>query len=80
MTPTNSPGVCREDHCITCSDEGIPMRVLALDVETGLAVCVDPDGARAEVDVALVEALAPGDSVLAHAGVALVRLEERALA
>jgi hydrogenase maturation factor len=80
VTPIDSSGACRENHCITCSDEGIPMRVLALDIGTGLAVCVDPDGARAEVDIALVEPLVPGDSVLAHAGVALARLEEGALA
>jgi hydrogenase maturation factor len=51
------------------------MRVLALDSQTGLAVCLDPDGSRAEVDIALVDPLVPGDSVLAHAGVALARLE-----
>lgn len=57
-------------HCITCSDAGVPMRVVSLSGEG--AVCVDDDGNRHEgVAVELVEPVAPGDRVLVHAGVAI---------
>jgi hydrogenase maturation factor len=69
---------CDADHCITCSDEGMPMRVLALDPERSLALCAGEDGERATVEVSLLEAVAPGDVVLVHAAVALVRLEAAA--
>ena len=64
---------CEGNHCITCSDEGVPMRV----VETGaggLARCAAEDGATSEVMTDLVGEVEPGDSVLVHAGVALLRL------
>jgi hydrogenase maturation factor len=54
---------CHSDHCITCGDEGIPMTVLRID------------DAKSSVEIALVEA-EPGDELLVHAGVALVRLSE----
>jgi hydrogenase expression/formation protein HypC len=63
--------ICEQGHCITCSDEGIELRVLALDGDT--AQCVDAQGEPAAVDLALVDA-GPGDTVLAHAGVAIARL------
>ena len=66
---------CRGDHCITCSDEGIAMRVLRVDAARGLALCAGEDGARSTVEIALVEPVAPGDALLVHAGVALARLE-----
>jgi hydrogenase assembly chaperone HypC/HupF len=66
---------CHSDHCVTCGDEGIPMRVLAIDAKRGLALCTDADGAHSPVEIALVEPVAPGDRLLVHAGVALVRLE-----
>jgi hydrogenase assembly chaperone HypC/HupF len=62
------------DHCITCSDEGIPMQVERIDSERGLALCAAQDGAKSTVEIALVEPVAPGDRVLVHAGVALVGL------
>jgi hydrogenase maturation factor len=64
-------------HCVTCSDEGIEMRVLAIDEDRALALCAAPDGARSSVEVALVGAVAPGDALLVHAGTALTRLEGR---
>jgi hypothetical protein len=64
---------CGEGHCITCSDEGIEMIVLSTAGET--ALCRGPAGDEAPVDVALVDAVRPGDTVLVHAGVALARLE-----
>jgi hydrogenase maturation factor len=58
------------DHCITCSDEGVRMRVVALSDEG--AVCIDEDGSTHEgIAVELVEPVAPGDHVLVHAGVAI---------
>jgi hydrogenase maturation factor len=62
------------DHCITCSDEGIAMRVIAIDEERCLALCADAEGARHTVETALVAPLDADDDVLVHAGVALVRL------
>ena len=64
-----------EGHCITCSDEGIEMTVLRAPGPDGLARCRPPTGADADVDVALVAAVAPGDVVLVHAGVAIALLD-----
>ena len=61
------------DHCITCSDEGVPMRVDRIDDDRDLALCSDEDGSRSTVEIALVD-VTPGDRVLVHAGVALVEL------
>ena len=65
---------CHSDHCITCGDEGIPMRVLRIDASRDLALCENEAGARSTVEIALVE-VEQGDSVLVHAGVALTRLD-----
>ena len=69
-----------QEHCITCGDDGVAMRVLQVDEEGGLAVCAVQDGERRSVEVGLVEPVAPGDTVLVHADVALVRLSEEAIA
>jgi hydrogenase maturation factor len=61
-------------HCITCSDEGTPMTVVRIDAHRSLALCEDADGARASVEIALVEPVADGDRLLVHAGTALVHL------
>lgn len=78
-----------EGHCITCSDEAIPMRVVELLAGSGVALCEvlgeggggEAGGAgggneRAEVLIGLVDGVATGDVVLVHAGAALVRVEE----
>lgn len=66
---------CTTDgHCVTCSDEGIPMRVAEL-VGDGLAICVDDGGAHSDVLTGLIDAVRPGDLVLVHAGTALLRLD-----
>jgi hydrogenase expression/formation protein HypC len=62
---------CGSDHCITCGDEGLPMKVLR--VRDDLALCEDESGNHHTVELALVDAGA-GDQVLVHAGVALVTL------
>jgi hydrogenase maturation factor len=61
------------DHCITCSDEGIPMQVERIDDVRGLALCAAEDGSKSTVEIALVS-VEPGDRVLVHAGVALAEL------
>jgi hydrogenase maturation factor len=65
---------CDEHHCITCGDDGVPMRVLRVDEARGLALCEDDAGARSSIEIALVDA-APGDRLLVHAGTALTRLQ-----
>ena len=67
-----------DTHCVTCADEGIPMRVVRFDEESGLALCATSEGTRTTVDTALVDPVGPGDEVLVHAGVALVALKEGA--
>jgi hydrogenase maturation factor len=49
------------------------MRVLEATGE-GLALCSTEEGDASEVMTDLVGAVAPGDAVLVHAGVALTRL------
>jgi hydrogenase maturation factor len=76
--PCGAP-TCTDEHCITCGDQGIPMRVVALEGD-GLARCQIADESDSTVDVQLVGDVAPGDLVLVHAGVALVHLGAEALA
>jgi hypothetical protein len=59
------------EHCITCGDVGVEMQVLELC--DGLALCA-ADGERREVEVALLEDVAPGDVLLVHADVGLVKV------
>jgi hydrogenase maturation factor len=61
--------------CITCGDTATAMRVLEVDADRGLALCVDGQGARELVEIALVGAVQSGDSLLVHAGTALQRLD-----
>ena len=68
---------CDAGHCITCSDEGVPMRVVEAGAG-GIAVCEREDGQRSEVLCDLVWPVATGDSLLVHAGTALLRLEPAA--
>ena len=63
------------NHCVTCADEGVAMRVVAVDEDRGLALCAVPGGERQSVEIALVGAIAPGDALLVHAGTALTRLD-----
>ena len=74
---TDPAGLCSADHCITCGDDGVPMRVLSVDPATGLARCADQDRIERDVELALVEAEV-GELVLVHADTALARLEEPA--
>ena len=58
-------------HCITCSDDGVPMTVVRVDAERMLALCEDDDGRRSSVEIALVEPVTPGQLLLVHAGTAI---------
>ena len=64
-----------EGHCITCSDEAIPATVLRVDEESGLAL-VTVQETTEEIDITLVDTIAPGDIVLVHGGVAIGLLSE----
>lgn len=67
---------CRLDdagRCITCSDEGLTARVLAVTPEQFLAV-VEAEGRQMEIATDLVGPVAIGQSLLVHAGVALAHL------
>ena len=68
---------CDEHHCITCGDDGVPMRVVRVDDRRALALCEDEAGARSSVEIALVDA-GVGDTLLVHAGTALLRIEAAA--
>jgi hydrogenase maturation factor len=61
---------CEQGHCITCSDEGVPLTVVAAR-PGALALC-EPD---VEVMTDLVGQVEPGDVLLVHAGVAIARVD-----
>lgn len=75
-SPSAAPVVCHDDVCITCSDQAVAVRVVALR-PGGLAL-VDTDAGEEEISVALVDARV-GDSVLVHAkeAIAVVGSNER---
>ncbi|MFL5927830.1 MAG: HypC/HybG/HupF family hydrogenase formation chaperone [Gaiellaceae bacterium] len=56
-------------HCVTCSDEAVPHRVVEVR-DDGTARC------EGDIDVMidLVDGVAPGETLLVHAGVALERI------
>jgi hydrogenase maturation factor len=64
-----------EGHCITCSDEAVAVKVLHVEQESGMAL-VEVEEKTEEVDITLVEHVAPGDMLLVHGGVAIALLEE----
>ncbi len=64
-----------EGHCITCSDEALQVIVLYVDEENGLAQ-VTQNGTEEEINISLVEDIAPGDILLVHGGVAIARIDE----
>ena len=68
------PACLPEQGCITCGDVAVSMFVEKVDVERGLALCADADGAKQTVEIALVAEVEIGDPLLVHAGVALTRL------
>lgn len=69
------PDSSEDGHCITCSDEALPARVLRVEQDAGLAWVAIAD-ATAEVDITLVDDVRPGQLLLVHGGVAIAHLEE----
>jgi hydrogenase maturation factor len=62
---------CSGEHCVTCSDEALPMRVAAVRPDA-VALC----GEDVEVMTDLIGAVEPGDVLLVHAGVAIARVDQ----
>lgn len=60
-------------YCPTCADEALPAAVLCVDHENGWALVQAADGTR-EIDITLVTAVLPGDTLLVHGGAAISRL------
>ena len=65
-------GDCDHEVCLTCGDVAVEMKVVRVDGD--LAVCEAVDGDMRAVEVALLDAVEEGDTVLVHADVALVRV------
>jgi hydrogenase maturation factor len=63
------------DGCITCGDQALELRVVAVDAARGLATCIDDAGREEEVDTLLVDPIAPGDRLLVHARTAIASLD-----
>jgi hydrogenase assembly chaperone HypC/HupF len=78
--PPSPASSCAGEHCITCADEAVPMTVVRIDEERGLALCADAAGASHTVETALVGPVAAGRVVLVHAGVAIASLADEAAA
>ncbi len=66
---------CTLDHdgCVTCSDAGIPVRVISVDGDD--ALCEDAVGNRTQIAVELVIPVQTGEILLTHGGVAIGRLK-----
>jgi hypothetical protein len=60
-------------HCVTCSDEALPAKVLHVEQAMGLALVMLHD-TTTEVDISLVDEVAPDDLLLVHGGVAIAKL------
>jgi len=63
-----------EEGCITCGDVALPLAVIAIEEERGLALCEDEQGRRESVETALVLPVVAGDQLLVHAGTAIQHL------
>ena len=66
-----------EGHCITCSDEALPARVLRIDHGMGMALVETEAGGQEEVDITLVDEVEPDGWLLVHGGVAIANLQEQ---
>jgi hypothetical protein len=71
MTGEPDATLCHDTHCITCGDDGVLMTVERVDTHRALALCTDTHGTRHTVEIALVEPVAPGQTLLVHAGTAI---------
>jgi hydrogenase expression/formation protein HypC len=80
IAPPQPDCLCEGGHCITCSDEAVPMTVLRIDEHRALALCVDDEGARHTVETALVQPATVDEQLLVHAGVAIASLRREVAA
>lgn len=67
---------CTLDHdgCITCSDAGIPVRVISTKGDD--ALCEDAAGNRTQIAIELVVPVQTGEVLLTHGGVAIGKVVE----
>ena len=67
-----------DNHCLTCGDEAVAVKVMSVDREQGLAFCSlwSDTGLTEEIDITLIENVTVGDILLAHAGVAIALQEK----
>ncbi len=76
LNPMQTGAICKldeEGHCITCSDEAQPASVLSVDLDAGVAFVTISD-ATEEIDITLVDDVAPGSVLLVHGGVAIANI------
>lgn len=66
---------CDGDVCVTCGDVADPMTILRIDEARELALCETESGEHLTIEIALVQPVATGDSILVHAGTAIANLE-----
>lgn len=64
-----------QGHCITCSDEALPVKIVSIDQATGLAL-VEVQNVIEEIDITLMDDVSVGDVVLVHGGVAIGHPDE----
>ena len=62
----------KHDGCVTCSDAGIPVRVVSMEGDD--ALCEDAAGSWAWIAVELVMPVQAGEVLLTHGGVAIGRV------
>lgn len=63
-------GPCRDDVCITCADELMPMTIESIS-DDGLTAAGHIDGEVCEIALDLIAGATVGDVLLTHGGVAL---------
>lgn len=72
-----TPSCDHREGCITCGDEAVELKVLRIDRERELALCVPVGGEEhSTVEIALVAPVAEGDVLLVHAGTAIAHAAE----
>ncbi len=64
---------CIGEACITCGDVALELEVLSVGRDESR--CRTEDGEIEMVATDLVDPVAPGDRILVHAGVAIVKLD-----
>ena len=64
-----------DGHCVTCSDEALTATIVSVNQEQGSALVTVQESTE-EIDITLVDTVAPGDIVLVHGGVAIALVSE----